>query len=162
MGSSGGRGGDVLSSGAVHVTASLVKVLGFLLAEGMENVDHYKMVVLRERGPWEPAASRGRRGRNRGVASSIMAMETYLCFWCQSASVCFSDIDKQVHSVILTSGEKRIGSRGASWDGTKSGIKPRAFVCGRRRPAFQVSMGRSPCLPRSFRIPLAQVQRHAS
>ncbi len=106
MGSGGGRGGDVLSSGAVHVTASLVKVLEFLLAEGMENVDHYKMVVLRERGPWEPAASRGRRGRNRGGANSIMAMETYLCFWCLSASVCFSEIDKQVHSVILTSGEK--------------------------------------------------------
>ena len=92
----------------MHVTASLVKVLGFLLAEGMENVDHYKMVVLRERGPWEPAASRGRRGRNRGGASSIMAMETYLCFWCQSASTCFSEIDKQVHSIVLTSGEKHV------------------------------------------------------
>ncbi|CAN0460042.1 unnamed protein product, partial [Ectocarpus sp. 8 AP-2014] len=31
-------------------------------------------------------------------------METYLCFWCQSASTCFSEIDKQVHSVVLTSG----------------------------------------------------------
>lgn len=124
MGSGGGRGGDVLSSGAVHVTASLVKVLGFLLAEGMENVDHYKMVVLRERGPWEPAASRGRRGRNRGGASSIATMETYLCFWCQSASVCFSEIDKQVHSVILTSGEETImGSRQKSWDDTNPGIK---------------------------------------
>ncbi|CAM9453258.1 unnamed protein product [Scytosiphon promiscuus] len=96
--------GDVLSSGSVHVTASLVKVLGFLLADGMENVEHYKMVVLRERGPWEPAASRGRRGRNRAGAGSITTMETYLCFWCQSASTCFSEIDKQVHSVVLTSG----------------------------------------------------------
>ncbi|CAM9384847.1 unnamed protein product [Ectocarpus fasciculatus] len=100
-----GHGGDeVLSSGSVHVTASLVKVLGFLLTEGMENVDHYKMVVLRERGPWEPVSSRGRRGRNRRGAGSITAMETYLCFWCQSASTCFSEIDKQVHSVVLTSG----------------------------------------------------------
>lgn len=93
------------------MTASLVKVLGFLLAEGMENVEHYKMVVLRERGPWEPAASRGRRGRNRGGAGSITAMETYLCFWCQSASTCFSEIDKQVHSIVLTSGEKKWGSK---------------------------------------------------
>ncbi|CAN0502629.1 unnamed protein product, partial [Ectocarpus sp. 12 AP-2014] len=99
------HGGDeVLSSGSVHVTASLVKVLGFLLTEGMENVDHYKMVVLRERGPWEPVSSRGRRGRNRLGSGSITAMETYLCFWCQSASTCFSEIDKQVHSVVLTSG----------------------------------------------------------
>ncbi|CAM9541114.1 unnamed protein product [Ectocarpus sp. 6 AP-2014] len=99
------HGGDeVLSSGSVHVTASLVKVLGFLLTEGMENVDHYKMVVLRERGPWEPVSSRGRRGRNRPGSGSITAMETYLCFWCQSASTCFSEIDKQVHSVVLTSG----------------------------------------------------------
>lgn len=103
--SSQGGGEEVLSSGSVHVTASLVKVLGFLLAEGMENVDHYKMVVLRERGPWEPAASRGRRGRNRGRVGSITAMETYLCFWCQSASTCFSEIDKLVHSIVLTSGE---------------------------------------------------------
>lgn len=89
------------------MTASLVKVLGFLLAEGMENVEHYKMVVLRERGPWEPTASRGRRGRTRGGgAGSFAAMETYLCFWCQSASTCFSEIDKQVHSIVLTSGEK--------------------------------------------------------
>ncbi|CAN0553550.1 unnamed protein product, partial [Ectocarpus sp. 12 AP-2014] len=98
-------GDEVLSSGSVHVTASLVKVLGFLLTEGMENVDHYKMVVLRERGPWEPVSSRGRRGRNRLGSGSITAMETYLCFWCQSASTCFSEIDKQVHSVVLTSGE---------------------------------------------------------
>lgn len=99
------------------MTASLVKVLGFLLAEGMENVDHYKMVVLRERGPWKPAgSSRGRRGRNRaggGGAGSITAMETYLCFWCQSASTCFSEIDKQVHSIVLTSGEgEREGKQG--------------------------------------------------
>ena len=98
------------------MTASLVKVLGFLLAEGMENVDHYKMVVLRERGPWEPAGSRGRRGRNRGGAGSITAMETYLCFWCLSASTCFSEIDKQVHSIVLTSGER-------AWDG-KQGHRP--------------------------------------
>eukprot|EP00752_Nemacystus_decipiens_P006081 g5489.t1 len=103
-GPSEGHGGDVLSSGSLQVTSSLVKVLGFLLAEGMENVDHYKMVVLRERGPWEPAGSRGRRGRNRGGAGSITAMETYLCFWCLSASTCFSEIDKQAHSIVLTSG----------------------------------------------------------
>eukprot|EP00903_Cladosiphon_okamuranus_P014456 g13412.t1 len=99
-----GHRGDVLSSGSLRVTSSLVTVLGFLLAEGMKNVDHYKMVVLRERGPWEPASSRGRRGRNRAGAASIAAMETYLCFWCLSASTCFSEIDKQVHSIVLTSG----------------------------------------------------------
>lgn len=99
----------------MHVTAELVKVLGFLLAEGMENVEHYKMVVLRERGAWQPAAparGRGRRGRGRsgrgvgfGGGGTMGAMETYLCFWCQSAGVCFSEIDKQVHSIVLTSGE---------------------------------------------------------
>lgn len=116
-------GEDVLSSGAIHVTSSLVKVLGFLLTEGMENVEHYKMVVLRERAPWQPAAAtrgRGRRssggsrggmsGGGYGVGGAVGAMEAYLCFWCQSAGVCFSEIDKQVHSVILTSGEKAISS----------------------------------------------------
>lgn len=97
------------------MSASLVKVLGFLLTESMENVQHYKMVVLREKGPWQPASTRGRRGRRRdsggrggdyGGRGSIGAMETYLCFWCQSAGVCFSEIDRQVHSIILTSGEE--------------------------------------------------------
>lgn len=102
----------------MHVTAELVKVLGFLLAEGMGNVEHYKMVVLRERGPWQPAApvrGRGRHGRGRsgrgvgfGGGGTMGAMETYLCFWCQSAGVCFSEIDKQVHSIVLTSGELEI------------------------------------------------------
>lgn len=104
---------DVLSSGSLHVTTSLVKVLGFLLAEGMENVAHYKMVVLRERGPWQSAADvrvRGRRSRAPGDrnsgAGAMGSMETFLCFWCQSAGVCFSEIDAQVHSIVLTSGEK--------------------------------------------------------
>lgn len=96
----------------MHVTSELVKVLGFLLAEDMENVEHYKMVVLREKGPWQPAAAprgrgrhgRGRGGRGRGFGGGG-AMETYLCFWCQSAGVCFSEIDKLVHSIVLTSGE---------------------------------------------------------
>lgn len=108
-----------MSSGSFHVIASLVKVLGFLLSDGMANVEHYKMVVLRERGPWQPTPAvqgrgrRGSRGRHaRGVKGDFRgegvmgAMETYLCFWCQSAGVCFSEIGKEVHSIILTSGEK--------------------------------------------------------
>lgn len=110
------HGGNVLSSGALQLTSSLIKVLSFLLAEDMGNVEHYKMVVLRERAPWQPAdADRGSgRGmaRNRGrggVGASYGrsgAMETYLCFWCLSASVCFSEIDRLVHSIVLTSGKK--------------------------------------------------------
>lgn len=93
---------------------ALVKVLGFLITEGMENVEHYKMVVLRERAPWQPTGSGGRRGRARGGSSAgadgvFGAMETYLCFWCQSASVCFSEVDKQAHSIVLTSGKSRDG-----------------------------------------------------
>lgn len=108
----------------MHVTSSLVKVLGFLLAEGMENVEHYKMVVIREKGPWQPPGrrDRGRRasrggGRRHGGTGRIEAMETYLCFWCQSAAVCFSEIDKQVHSIVLTSGEKTGGPLERRWWG---------------------------------------------
>lgn len=104
---------DVLSGQSRCVISSLIKVLGFLFTEGMENVEHYKMVVLRERGPWQPPATRGGRGRARGGRSggsfakggTFGRMETYLCFWCLSASVCFSEINKQVHSIVLTSGE---------------------------------------------------------
>lgn len=109
------HGGNVLSSGALQLTSSLLKVLSFLLADGMENVEHYKMVVLRERAPWQQTdAARGsRRGmaRNRGRGGVVEsygrsgAMEMYLCFWCLSASVCFSEIDRLVHSIVLTSGK---------------------------------------------------------
>lgn len=108
------HGGNGLSSGALQLTSSLLKVLSFLLVEGMENVEHYKMVVLRERAPWQPTdAGRGsgrgmarNRGRGGGVESygRSGAMEMYLCFWCLSASVCFSEIDRLVHSIVLTSG----------------------------------------------------------
>ncbi|CAM9111560.1 unnamed protein product [Discosporangium mesarthrocarpum] len=100
---------DSLSKGALMVVSSLLTVLGFLTDGEMENVEHYRMVVLRERiwGGQEEIEGGGVRRRGRRGQGNIgnSMMQTKLCFWCMSAGVCFSKINSlQVHSLVLSSG----------------------------------------------------------
>ncbi|CAM9721761.1 unnamed protein product, partial [Choristocarpus tenellus] len=87
---------STLSSGAVLVVSSLLTVLGFLVSgNSMENVPHYRMVVLKERLRW--GQGRGRRKEGQGsMQGGGLRMQTLLCFWCLSAGVCFAKINDLV------------------------------------------------------------------
>jgi Rad3-related DNA helicase len=72
----------------------LADVTSVASAQNFANLRHYRMVVrLLDAQPAENSNRRGRRHKNR-----------QLCIWCLHASVGFSDISEQCHSVILASG----------------------------------------------------------
>ncbi|GLE00638.1 hypothetical protein PINS_up009395 [Pythium insidiosum] len=70
--------------------------------DNLRYLDDFKLIVMKKRSHQRSSGSRSRGYNNMSSGSS--EWEFKLCIWCLNAAVAFSDVVRQVRSVILTSG----------------------------------------------------------
>ena len=85
----------VPSKRALSIAERLVAVFSFFLRDGMRDMEHFRLVVKKER-KFVKSSFKGMKGQ--------FVWESKLCIWCLSAAVAFQDVHQKAHSVILASG----------------------------------------------------------